>query len=166
MSRVSGLKKRYNVVFTVDITLPLFTKEHASQFIKRAVSNYHEVLKSPATWEEVERNERLVQALLKPEHAPVVDQLLQHVAIGAVWNTFGGGEESDPLYDYLIDQAGIPDDFYELLSPVLKTLSSDDQRWFAAAEKNGVFYETISYWYEAIAADIKETFVFAMEPLL
>ncbi len=80
-----------------------------------------------------------------------------------MWNTFGGGKESDPVYDYLLDQAGIPDDLYELLSPVLATLSRDDQRWFAEAEKQGVFYESLMYWYEAIAPNIKETFVFAME---
>jgi hypothetical protein len=78
-----------------------------------------------------------------------------------VWNTFGGGVESDPLYFYLMDQAGIPDDLYELLSPVIETLSTDDQRWFKASAKNDAFLESIMYWYEAIAAKVKETLVFA-----
>ncbi len=163
MPHVAVHKKRYHIAFTVDITLPKISPENAAQFIKQAVSNYQEVLQWPETWEKVARNERLVQALLAPHHAPVLDRLLQHVAIGTVWNTFGGGTESDPVYNYLLDQAGLSDDLYTLLSPVLATLSTDDQQWFAEAEKHGVFYESIMYWYEAIVADIKETFVFAME---
>ncbi len=156
-------KKRYSVVFSLDITVPEITKKHAKQFIKQAVSNDRQVLAWPGTWEQVERNERLVQALMQPEHAQVLDQLLQHVAILEVWNTFGGGEESDPVYAYLLAQTGIPDDLYTILTPVIATLREDDQRWFAASANNNAFYESIMYWYEAIAADIKETFVFSME---
>jgi hypothetical protein len=154
--------KRYSVVFTLEIMVPEITREHATQFIKQAVSNYRQALQWPATWEKVERQERLVQALLQPEHAPVLDQLLQHAALLEVWYTFGGGGDSDAAFTDLLAQLGIPDDLYTILSPVIATLSKDDQRWFAASAKNNTFYESIMYWYEAIRAEVTGAYVLEM----
>jgi hypothetical protein len=73
----SHRKKRYYVVFTVDITVPEITKENARQLVKNAMRGcYQEVLARPDTWKVVAANERLVQALLRPEHAEVFDALL------------------------------------------------------------------------------------------
>jgi hypothetical protein len=156
-------KKRYSVVFTLDITIPEITKETATHLIKQAVRNYRQALQWPATWEKVDRQERLVQALLQPKHAPVLDRLLQHAAILEVWYTFGGGVESDAAFTNLLAQLGIPDDLYAILSPVIATLPEDDQHWFADAANNNAFYESILYWYEAITAEITGAYVLEMD---
>ncbi len=142
--------KRYTVSFSLDIALAEITETNATMFIKNAVSNYRQALAWPGTWEKVKRQERLVQALLQPEHAPVLDQLVQHAALLAVWDTVGGEVESDTAFTNLLTQLGIPDDLYTILAPVIATLREDDQRWFAASANNNAFYESIMYWYEAV----------------
>ncbi len=152
-------KKRYTVSFTLEITIPEITTENAPQFIQNSVSNYEEVLQWPATWDEVAVQERFVQALLRPEHAPVLDRLLQHLALMEVWFMFGGEVASDEAFTSILLYVGIPDDLSAILSPVIATLSKEDQRWFQEAAKNNAFYESIAYWYEAITADVQDVFV-------
>ena len=150
--------RRYHLLFEITVTLPEITKERV-EIVQLGESRYREGKKRLTRKDgqqirpRVERNMRLVEALLRPEHSAALQALLQFVVILEISNQLG---DSDAAYLTLLEKFGISDNLQEILAPVIRTLSAADQEYFSLSQGEGTFYTSILYCYESIRATVNE----------
>lgn len=141
-------RKRWRVVFEVEATGRELTDEVASEHA-RSFSNAEEVLGRESYWEDVERQRRLLRAMLaEPE---LVEAWLGRES----YALFEGGEALRALEESDTDiKTGGLDGDWEILRTVLGRLSGDDRAVLERAEDAGLLYENTDVLSECFDAKV------------
>ncbi|QIN84509.1 hypothetical protein GBA63_19060 [Rubrobacter tropicus] len=153
MSESSGdnrplVRKRWRVVFEVEATGRELTDEVAREHA-RSYSNAEEVLSRDSYWEDVERQRRLLRAMLADPG--MIDAWLGHES----YALFEGGDAARALEesDTFIRSGGLDGD-WEILRNALGRLSDEDRAVLERAKDAELVYESTDVLSECFDARI------------
>ncbi len=140
MGEVTGVerslvRKRWRVVFEVEATGRELTDEVAREAAS-SFSNAEEILRRESYWEDVERQRRLLRAMLA--NPAVIEAWLGREA----YALFEGGDALRALEEADADiTTGELDGDWAVIRAVLGQLPDEDRRFFEGAEEADLLYE-------------------------
>jgi hypothetical protein len=136
------LLKQYRVILEFTLDVEEITKD-AVHLALRRFANYEQLVQSPETWEHVERQRRLLKALLANQ--AVLQRCMQKVAVSRL-------ESWGPKM--VAEELGIDETEEEILRPVIDGLNDEDAAFFKEAIEHGLFYENAEHFFHSFILEL------------
>jgi hypothetical protein len=122
------LEKRLSLTLEFRVTMREITRELVTEYYAKRV-NFDELMASPDTWADAERQERLRLALLRDAQA--LDRFLAYLV---------AGEAEPDIHGHLMHVFAVAGEDEQVLRPVVAILDEEDRQYFEKALRDGVFF--------------------------
>jgi hypothetical protein len=136
------MEKRFRISLDFKVTVNGITKEAAERELK-TYSNYAELIKRPQTWEAVERQKRLLQAVLNNKN--VLNDYLAHIVAVEL-------ESADEILGAL----DVELDEDKILKPAIDGLGKQDATFFREVIKEELFSENAMHFYQSFKVELEK----------
>lgn len=138
------MEKRFRISLDFTVRVNEITKESAVRELKR-YSNYKELVKEPQTWEAVERQKRLLGAVLT--NKVLLKKYLACIVVSEIESLSGR---------ILAEAIGIEGDEDKILKPVFENLDKEDATFFREAKRKGLFIENAEHFFESFQVELEK----------
>jgi hypothetical protein len=137
------IEKEYTFIVDFKVSVDDITQETVKRDLKDH-SKLNEWVKDPTFWEMIDRQKRLLNALL--ENKEVFDQLLKRMVV----------EQLEPYPDgKLHRRLGVSkEEDTKLLEPVFAKLSEEDELFWREVIEEGIFSENTNHVWESIEIEL------------
>lgn len=138
------MEKRFRISLDFKVKVNEITKESAERELKR-YSNYKELVKEPQTWEAVERQKRLLKAVLA--NKSLLKNYLARIVASEIESLSGSS---------LAEAIGIEGDEDKILKRALENLDKEDATFFREAKRKGLFAENAEHFFESFQVELEK----------